>query len=107
MNCRIAAREDDLGHTLGIYEFSPQILFYVCCRREESSAMEKYILALDQGTTSSREILFNSEQNILAIHQHELTQHHPYEGWVEQNPMEIWSTQYAAMLEVLTAADVR
>ena len=68
--------------------------------------MEKYILALDQGTTSSRAILFDSEQNILAIRQHELTQHYPHEGWVEQDPMEIWSTQYAAMLEVLAAADV-
>ena len=43
---------------------------------------------------------------ILAIRQHELTQHYPHEGWVEQDPMEIWSTQYAAMLEVLAAADV-
>ena len=68
--------------------------------------MGKYILALDQGTTSSRAILFDSEQNILAIRQHELTQHYPHEGWVEQDPMEIWSTQYAAMLEVLAAADV-
>ena len=59
--------------------------------------MGKYILALDQGTTSSRAILFDSEQNILAIRQHELTQHYPHEGWVEQDPMEIWSTQYAAM----------
>ena len=52
----------------------------------------KYILALDQGTTSSRAILFDSEQNILAIRQHELTQHYPHEGWIEQDPMEIWST---------------
>ena len=43
--------------------------------------MGKYILALDQGTTSSRAILFDSEQNILAIRQHELTQHYPHEGW--------------------------
>ena len=68
--------------------------------------MGKYILALDQGTTSSRAILFDSEQNILAIRQHELTQHYPHEGWVEQDPMEIWSTQYAAMFEVLAAADI-
>ena len=68
--------------------------------------MAQYILALDQGTTSSRAILFDREQNILAIRQHELTQHYPHEGWVEQDPMEIWSTQYAAMLEVLAAADV-
>ena len=68
--------------------------------------MDKYILALDQGTTSSRAILFDSEQNILAIRQHELAQHYPRAGWVEQDPMDIWSTQYAAMLEVLAAADV-
>ena len=46
------------------------------------------------------------EEMLLAIRQHELTQHYPHEGWVEQDPMEIWSTQYAAMLEVLAAADV-
>ena len=68
--------------------------------------MAKYILALDQGTTNSRAILFDHEQNILAIRQHELTQHYPHEGWVEQDPMDIWSTQYAAMLEVLAAAGV-
>lgn len=68
--------------------------------------MAQYILALDQGTTSSRAILFDREQNILSIRQHELTQHYPHEGWVEQDPMDIWSTQYAAMLEVLAAADV-
>ena len=68
--------------------------------------MAKYILALDQGTTTSRAILFDHEQNILAIRQHELTQHYPHEGWVEQDPMDIWSTQYAAMLEVLAAAGV-
>ena len=68
--------------------------------------MAQYILALDQGTTSSRAILFDRDQNILAIRQHELTQHYPHEGWVEQDPMDIWSTQYAAMLEVLAAADV-
>ena len=68
--------------------------------------MAQYILALDQGTTSSRAILFDREQNILAIRQHELTQHYSHEGWVEQDPMDIWSTQYAAMLEVLAASGV-
>lgn len=68
--------------------------------------MGKYLLALDQGTTSSRAILFDHEQNILAIRQHELTQHYPHEGWVEQDPMEIWSTQYAAMMEVLAVSGV-
>lgn len=68
--------------------------------------MAQYILALDQGTTSSRAILFDHEQNILSIRQHELTQQYPREGWVEQDPIEIWSTQYAAMLEVLAASGV-
>ena len=68
--------------------------------------MAQYILALDQGTTSSRAILFDREQNILSIRQHELTQQYPREGWVEQDPIEIWSTQYAAMLEVLAASGV-
>ncbi len=68
--------------------------------------MKKYVLALDQGTTSSRAILFDEEQNIISMRQHELTQYYPHDGWVEEDPMEIWSTQYAAMLEVLAAADV-
>ena len=68
--------------------------------------MANYVLALDQGTTSSRAMLFDNEQNILSIRQHELSQHYPREGWVEEDPMEIWSTQYAAMLEALAAADV-
>lgn len=68
--------------------------------------MPKYILALDQGTTSSRAILFDHEQNILAIKQHELTQFYPHSGWVEQDPMEIYSSQYAVMMEVLAASGV-
>ena len=67
--------------------------------------MGKYILALDQGTTSSRAILFDSEQNILAIRQHELTQHYPHEGWVEQDPMEIWSTQIGVAQEAMLKID--
>lgn len=68
--------------------------------------MKNYLLALDQGTTSSRAILFDQEQNILAISQRELTQIYPREGWVEQNPMEIYSSQYAVMVEALASANV-
>ena len=68
--------------------------------------MKNYLLALDQGTTSSRAILFDREQNILAISQRELTQIYPREGWVEQNPMEIYSSQYAVMVEALASANV-
>ena len=63
--------------------------------------MGKYILTLDQGTTSSRAILFDREQNILALAQKELRQIYPREGWVEHDPIEIWSSQYAVMMEVI------
>ena len=56
----------------------------------------KYILSLDQGTTSSRAILFDNEQNILCVQQREFEQIYPHQGWVEHNPMEIWSSQYGA-----------
>ena len=52
----------------------------------------KYVLALDQGTTSSRAILFDNEQNIIAVQQREFEQIYPQQGWVEHNPMEIPST---------------
>ena len=68
--------------------------------------MSRYILALDQGTTSSRAILFDRDQNIIGAAQRELTQIFPHAGWVEQNPVEIYSTQYAVMMEVLAAAGV-
>lgn len=68
--------------------------------------MKKYLLALDQGTTSSRAILFDNEQNILAISQREVNQIYPQEGWVEQNPLEIFSSQYAVMVEVLAASNL-
>lgn len=63
--------------------------------------MGKYILTLDQGTTSSRAILFDQKQNILALAQKELKQIYPQEGWVEHDPIEIWSSQYAVMMEVI------
>ncbi|HCO63004.1 MAG TPA: glycerol kinase, partial [Clostridiales bacterium] len=68
--------------------------------------MQTYLLALDQGTTSSRAILFDQAQNILGITQKELTQLYPREGWVEQDPMEIWSSQYSVMMELLAQSGV-
>ena len=68
--------------------------------------MGTYILALDQGTTSSRAILFDSEQNIIGVSQKEFTQFYPKEGWVEHNAMEIWSSQYAVMMEVIAQSGV-
>ncbi|MGL5693099.1 MAG: glycerol kinase GlpK [Peptostreptococcaceae bacterium] len=62
---------------------------------------KKYIMALDQGTTSSRAILFDKEGNIIATSQKEFTQIYPNPGWVEHNPMEIWGSQSGVMREVL------
>ena len=62
---------------------------------------KKYIMALDQGTTSSRCILFDHEGNICGMAQKELTQIYQQPGWVEQNPREIWSTQLSVLTEAL------
>ena len=68
--------------------------------------MGNYILALDQGTTSSRAILFDREQNMIAVSQKEFTQYYPQEGWVEQDPMEIYSSQYAVMMEAVAQSGI-
>ncbi|MDR2374880.1 MAG: glycerol kinase GlpK [Treponema sp.] len=69
--------------------------------------MSGYILALDQGTTSSRAILFDSGQNMIGVEQREFPQIYPREGWVEHDPMEIYSSQYAVMMELITKHDVK
>lgn len=61
----------------------------------------KYIIALDQGTTSSRAVLFDENQKIVGIAQKEFTQIYPKEGWVEHDPMEIWSSQSGVLAEVI------
>ena len=63
--------------------------------------MAKYIMALDQGTTSSRCILFDKAGNICSMAQKEFEQIYPRPGWVEHNPMEIWSSQYAVISEAM------
>lgn len=68
--------------------------------------MKKYIVALDQGTTSSRAIIFDNEQNILGVSQKEITQIYPKEGWVEHNPMEIWASQYGVLQEVMAKTNI-
>ena len=62
---------------------------------------EKYILALDQGTTSSRAIVFDRGGNIVSVAQKEFTQHFPQSGWVEHDPNEIWSTQAGVAAEAI------
>lgn len=73
--------------------------------------MKKYVLALDQGTTSSRAILFDKKGNICFKAQHEFTQIYPHTGWVEHNPMEILFSQLQSVMEVMaeskaTAEDI-
>lgn len=66
----------------------------------------KYILSLDQGTTSSRAVLFDENRNMTAIAQREFTQHFPKEGWVEHDPMEIWSSQYSVVTEAVAKSGI-
>ncbi|MEM9546294.1 MAG: glycerol kinase GlpK [Bacteroidota bacterium] len=68
--------------------------------------MSKFILALDQGTTSSRAILFDENGNIISSAQKEFTQYFPKPGWVEHDPMEIWDTQSTMANEALNSAGV-
>ncbi|MCR5294743.1 MAG: glycerol kinase GlpK [Lachnospiraceae bacterium] len=63
--------------------------------------MEKYVMALDQGTTSSRCILFDHAGRIAAMAQTEFKQYYPEPGWVEHDAMEIWSSQYGTAMETL------
>lgn len=68
--------------------------------------MGKYIMALDQGTTSSRTILFDKNGNIVCQANKEFEQIFPQPGWVEHNPEEIWMTQFLTMEEVMTKAGI-
>lgn len=68
--------------------------------------MKKYIVALDQGTTSSRAIIFDRAQNIVDSAQREFAQIYPRAGWVEHDPMEIYSAQYGVMMEAITHSGI-
>ena len=74
---------------------------------DNSLPMDRYILALDQGTTSSRAILFDKNGKTVAIAQKEFNQIFPQSGWVEHNPDEIWSSQISVATEVLTKAHIK
>jgi len=67
---------------------------------------KNFILALDQGTTSCRAILFNHESEVIGVAQKEFTQFYPKPGWVEHDAEEIWSTQYGVMAELLAKTGV-
>ena len=66
----------------------------------------EYILALDQGTSSSRAIVYDSALRTIAVEQCEFTQHYPQEGWVEHDPEEIWETQYAVARRAIRKAGI-
>lgn len=68
--------------------------------------MKKYILALDEGTTSARAILFDREGHTVAMARHEVPQIYPHAGWVEQDPMAIYAAQYASMTECLAGSGI-
>ena len=67
---------------------------------------KKYVLALDQGTTSSRAIIFDKDQKIVAMAQKEFTQIYPKEGWVEHDAVEIYSSQYGVMIEAIVKSGI-
>jgi len=69
--------------------------------------MKKYILSLDAGTTSSRAILFNHDGQIISVAQKEFPQIYPKPGWVEHDPMGIWSTQISVAIEVMELAGIK
>lgn len=68
--------------------------------------MKKYILALDQGTTSSRAIVFDHDGKICSVAQKEFTQYFPKPGWVEHNPNEIWSSEASVIAEAISSIDI-
>ena len=68
--------------------------------------MKQYVVALDQGTTSSRCIIFDRDQKIVGVAQREFTQIYPRPGWVEHDPMEIWSSQYSVLTEALAQTGI-
>ncbi len=68
--------------------------------------MKQYILALDEGTTSARAILFDKEGHIASAAQHEFPQLYPHPGWVEHDPMAIYANQYAAMTECIAGSGI-
>ncbi len=69
--------------------------------------MKKFILSIDQGTTSSRAIIFDHAGKMMGVAQQEFTQIFPKPGWVEHDPLEIWNTQLAVLKEALTNAGVK
>jgi glycerol kinase len=90
----------------GIQAVSCQLFVVYFRKTIKKRDMKKFILALDQGTTSSRAIVFDSNGLPVSVAQKEFTQFYPQPGWVEHNPEEIWSTQAGVALEAITKAGI-
>ena len=67
---------------------------------------KKYVVALDQGTTSSRAVVLDRAANIVSVSQHEFTQIYPQAGWVEHDPMELWASQSSTLVEAIAKAGI-
>ena len=89
----IMAQLNNKSKCLFFFTFKPKVCF-----------MSKYILALDQGTTSSRAIIFNHDGSVVSVAQKEFKQIFPQPGWVEHDPNEIWSTQLGVAAEAISKA---
>jgi glycerol kinase len=68
--------------------------------------MKRFVMALDQGTTSSRAIIFDDEQHIVSVAQKEYKQIFPHVGWVEHDPADIYGTQVDVLVEALTSSNI-
>ena len=84
----------------------PRLFRYRCADSRRDAFTMTYLLALDQGTSSSRSIVFDREGHVVAMAQRELPQHYPQPGWVEHDAMEIWQTQLDTAREALAKAGV-
>ena len=69
--------------------------------------MEKFVLAIDQGTTSSRAILFDKDCRIKAVAQQEFAQHYPLSGWVEHDAEDLWETTISTCKAVIAKAGIK
>ena len=69
--------------------------------------MEKYVLAIDQGTTSTRAIIFDQKQNVVKVAQKEVTNFFPHPGWVEQDANEIWLSTLSVIAQVFDGGQIR
>ena len=69
--------------------------------------MEKYVLAIDQGTTSTRAIIFDAKQQVVKVAQKEITNYFPHPGWVEQDANEIWLSTLGVMAQIFDGGQIK